>query len=190
MAQEHSTPFDKDYHAPTNPQILYSWTAPARPYIKRSNRVMRFYIALALVISLIVFFFGDKILLLPIWTILFLFYVFTVTPPSQLTHKITQFGVESAGTTLRWAELDHYFFSKRFGYEILTLVTHGLYPYYAYLVLPDEETKKNAMALLSEHIIYQEDPKKTTTDKLVDWFSRLVPNEEDEAVTHEVAVQK
>jgi len=147
---------------------------------------MRFYLALTLLTSLIVFFFGDKILLLPIWTVLFIFYVFTVTPPSDVTHKITQFGVETAGATLRWEALDHFFFSERFGYQILTIVTHPPYPYYAYLVVPNEEVKKKVMALLSEHIIYQAEPKRTFTDKAVDWFARLMPEE----TTTEASVQK
>ncbi len=168
---------------PTNPQIIFSWTAPIRPYVKRSKRTLRFYLALTFLLSLLVAFFGDMILLLPLWTLLFIFYVFTVTQPSEITHKINQFGVDTAGTNLRWETLDHFFFSKRFGYNILTLVTHPPYPYHAYLVLPTEETKKEVTKILAEHIVYQEEPKKTFTDKLIDWFSKLVPNDEEEVKT-------
>lgn len=163
-----------------NPQIIFSWVAPLRPYIRRSNKIIRFYLVLALLISLIVFFFGDPILIIPTLTLLFIFYVFTVTPPSDVTNKINQFGVETAGVNLRWEVLDHFFFSQRFGYEILTLVTHAPYPYHAYLVVPSREIKKKVVEILSKHIIYQEEPKKTFTDKLIDWFSKLVPNEEEE----------
>lgn len=164
----------------TNPQIIFSWVAPLRPYIKRSGRIIRFYLVLALLISLIVFFFGDPILIIPTLTLLFIFYVFTVTPPSDVTNKINQFGVETAGVNLRWEVLDHFFFSKRFGYEILTLVTHAPYSYHAYLVVPNAEIKKKVVEILSKHIIYQEEAKKTFTDRLIDWFSRLVPSEEEE----------
>src|SRR5215213_1318498 len=86
-----------------NPQVIFSWKAPLRPYIKRSPNVLRFYFAVTLLISLIVFFLGDRILLLPIWTVLFLFYVLTVTPPQQVEHKITKFGIEAAGgITIRY----------------------------------------------------------------------------------------
>lgn len=172
----------------TNPQIVYSWQAPLRPYMKRSKKIMRFYLALTLLISLIVFFFGDRILLLPLWTLLFIFYVFTVTPPTEVTHKISPFGIETAGTTLRWEDLDHFYFFKRFGYEVLVLTTHPPFPYYSYLVVPNEEIKKKVFALLSEHIIYMEEPRNTFTDRIIDWFTKLIPNEEED-VKPEVSAQ-
>ncbi len=171
-----------------NPQVIYSWPAPLRPYMKRSKQVIRFYLALTLLISLIVFFFGDKILLLPIWTLLFIFYVFTVTPPTEVTHKINQFGIETAGVTMRWDALDHFYFFRRFGYDVLVLVTHPPYLYYSYLVIPNDESKKKVFSLLSEHIIYQEEPRNTFTDKIIDWFTKLIPS--DEEIKPEVSVQK
>lgn len=161
-----------------NPQILFSWKSPLRPYMRRSPKILRFYLAVALLISLIIFFFGDRILLLPLWTLLFIFYVFTVTPPPDAEHKITQFGVETTQMTLRWEILDHFFFTQRFGYEILVLVTHEPWADYSYLVLPNEEIKDKVTMLLSEHIIYQEDPRKNFTDKAVDWLLKFVPDED------------
>lgn len=173
-----------------NPQVVYSWQAPLRPYMKRSKKIMRFYLALTLLISLIVFFFGDRILLLPLWTLLFIFYVFTVTPPTEITHRISQFGVEVTGTTLRWEDLDHFYFFKRFGYDVLVLVTHPPFPYYSYLVVPTPEIKNKVFSLLSEHIIYQEEHRNSFTDKVIDWFTKLIPNEEEEKkVSPEASVQ-
>ncbi|MEK7071116.1 MAG: hypothetical protein AAB966_04875, partial [Patescibacteria group bacterium] len=106
-----------------NPQVIFTWEAPLRPYVKRSSEVIRFYIALAILITLIVFFFGDYILLIPIWGLMFIFYVFTVTPPHAVTHKITKFGVETSGHTFRFEDLAYFYFSHRFGFVILTLVT-------------------------------------------------------------------
>ncbi|MBI2051913.1 hypothetical protein HYT33_04095 [Candidatus Roizmanbacteria bacterium] len=169
----------KELHVHENPQIVFSWTAALRPYVKRSRQVIRFYIAVTLLISLIVLFFGDKILLIPLWTLLFIFYVFTVTPPPDIVNKITHFGVETAGpATLRWEVLSHFYFTKRFGHEMLTLVTHPPSLYHMYLVVPSEEVKKKVTLLLSEHIVYLEKPRKTFTEKLIDWLSQFIPEEE------------
>ena len=164
----------------TNPQVLYSWKAPLRPYIKRSQKIIRFYIALTLLLSLIIVFFGDIILLIPLWALMFIFYVFTVTPPSEISNKITRFGVETVGTSLRWETLDHFYFTKRFGYEILTLVTHAPYDFHTYLVIPSNDIKDAVINRLSKRIIFQDEPTKTTIDKIIDWLSRLVPHEEGE----------
>lgn len=162
----------------TNPQIIFAWRAPLRPYKKKGGIILRFYLALALLLSLIVFFFGDKILLIPIWALLFLFYVLTITPPPEIENKITRFGVETAGITLRWESLSHFYFSQRFGFTVLTLVGQPPYYYHVYLVLNNPGLKQELIHLLSEHLIYQEKPQKTLADKIIDWFSNLIPEED------------
>lgn len=169
-----------------NPQVIISWNAPLRPYKKRKNQIVRFYLAVSLLSSLIVFFFGDKILLIPIWAILFLFYVLTITPPPDIENRITVFGLESAGITARWEMLSFFYFTKRFGFNVLTVVSHAPYFYHVYLVVPDDALKTKLIQILSEHLIYQEKPIRRFTDKLVDWLSTLIPDDED----HEVKLIK
>ncbi len=168
-----------------NPQLVFAWKAPLRPYKKRSKLILRFYLALALLLTLIIFFFGDKILLIPIWALLFLFYVLTITPPPEVENKVTKFGVEMAGVTLRWEALSHFYFSQRFGFGLLTVVSRAPYFYHAYLVVPNEEVKNQLIKYLSEHLIYQEKPQRSLTDKMVDWLSNLIPEDEPE-LTHPV----
>lgn len=164
-----------------NPQVVFLWKAPLRPYKKRGKMVLRFYIAVSLLLSLIVFFFGDKILLIPIWALMFLFYVLTITPPPEVENKITRFGIETAGITLRWEALSHFYFKKRFGFDVLTVVSQPPYFYHAYLVLSDAQVKKRLMEILSEHLIYQEKPQRSFTDKMVDWLSGLIPDDQEES---------
>lgn len=167
-----------------NPQVLFHWNAPIRPYKKRGVVVLRFYIALTLLLSSIVFFFGDKVLLLPIWALMFLFYILTITPPPTVDNKITKFGIQTADTTLRWEFLSHFYFSRRFGISVLTLVSHPPYNYHSYLVLPDDGLKQKLIPLLTEHLIYVEHPKKGFTERAIDALSSLIPDdgEKTEAV--------
>lgn len=162
-----------------NPQRLYAWKAPLRAYKKRSRNILRFYLALAFLISLIVVFFGDRILLVPILTILFLFYVLTITPPPEVDHVITTFGIETAGVSLRWEFLSHFYFTKKFGFDMLTIVSHAPYFYHAYLIVPDADSKKKVVEILSRHLMYMEKPPRTLTDKMVDFLSNLIPDEEE-----------
>jgi len=162
-----------------NPQVIFSWRAPLRPYKKRSKIILRFYVAVALLLSLIVFFFGDKILLIPIWALLFLFYVLTISPPPDVDNRITKFGIETAGITLRWEALSHFYFKKRFGLDVLTIVSHAPYFYHVYLVVTDSNIKNTLIRLLSEHLIYQERPQRSFSDKMVDLLSNLIPDEEE-----------
>jgi len=163
---------------PEDIQTLFSWTAPLRPYKKRSGIILRFYLAVALLFSLIIFFFGDRILLIPLWAILFLFYTLTITPPPDVKNKVTKFGLDVAGITLRWESLSYFYFSTRFGFNLLTIVSRPPYNYHVYAVVPDEEIKKQLTLILSEHIVFKDKPEKNFTDNMIDWLSSLVPNED------------
>lgn len=158
-------------------QTLYAWKAPLRPFKKRSTALLRFFLAVALLVSAVVFFFGDMVTVVPIWAILFLFYIFSVTPPPTVENRITLFGIENAGVTLRWDILSHYYFDERLGFRVLVLVTHGPYFAHSYLVVPDEDTKNRVHTILSQHLMYITNPQKTFTDRLVKFFSALVPEE-------------
>jgi len=162
-----------------NPQVIFSWVAPLRAYKKRSTGVLRFYIALALLLSLIVVFFGDKILVMPILAIIFLFYVLTITPPPSVTNKITKFGVETAGNAYRFDFLSYFYFVEKFDYHVLVLVSHEPYSYHIYLVIKDIDIKQKVTKLLSDYLIYQEHPHKTLTDKMTEWLTKLMPSEKD-----------
>lgn len=161
-----------------NPQVLFSWTAPLRAYKKKSKGVLRFYLALALLLSLIVFFWGEKILVLPIWALLFLFYALTITKPPAVENSITKFGIETVGKTYRFENLSYFYFAKRFDYFMLVVVAHPPFSYHLYFVVPDDETKQKITTILSDYLVYQENPPKTLTDRMIGALSSLMPEEE------------
>lgn len=165
----------------TNPQLIFSWKAPIRAYKKRPKDVLRFYLALALLLSLIAFLIGERILTLPIWAITFLFYVLTISPSREVENKITKFGIETTGNTYHWDFLSHFYFVKRFDYSVLVIVSRAPFYYHIYLVVKDEAVKKELIKLLSEHLIYQEHPNRTLTDKLIEFMTRLMPDSEASA---------
>lgn len=160
-----------------NPQVIFSWTAPIRPYKKRSSTVLRFYLALTLLLSLIIYFFQDRVLLVPVWALMFLFYILTITPPLDVENKITKFGVETAQTSARWEYLASFYFTKRFDFYILTLVGNPPYYFYLYMVVPSLELKNKLTNILSEHLVYLEYPKKGFTEKAIDFMSSLIPDD-------------
>lgn len=165
-----------------NPQVLFAWKAPLRAYKRKSAGVLRFYIALAILLSLVAFFFGELILVLPIWATLFLVYVLTITPPGQVDNKITKFGIEAAGNTYRWEALSHFYFVRKFDYFVLVIVAAAPYFSHIYLVVPGEDTKSNLTKVLSEYLIFQEKPHLTFTDKLAEALTKLMPDDDNEVL--------
>lgn len=160
-----------------HPQELFSWSAPIRPYKKKSEGILRFYLAIAFLLTLLVFFFGDRILVLPIWSTIFVVYVLTVTPPPVITHRITKFGIDIAGITYRWDKLSHFYFVKRYDHDVLTIVGHEQTGIYLYLVIPDTRIKDMVMRILGEHLMYMKEPQYSATDKMALWLTSLMPGE-------------
>ena len=171
-----------------NSQRLFSWKAPLRAYKRRSNSIMRFYIALSLLLSLIVFFFGDRILLVPILTLLFLFYVLTITPPPEVENVFTTFGIETAGITLRWEFLSHFYYTKKFHFDVLTLVSNAPYFYHVFLIVPNEKIKEQVNAVLSKHVMRVEKPHRNFTDKVIEWLSNLMPDDDGVQIPMETSL--
>lgn len=110
---------------------------------------------------------------------MFLFYTLTITPPPEIENRITKFGIETAGNTYRWDFLSYFYFIQRFDYHILVIVTSPPIHYHIYLVMDSDQTMHTITNILSKHIIYQENPQKTFTDKLIDGFSSLMPKDKE-----------
>ncbi len=173
-----------------NVQRVFSWKAPLRAYKRRSTSILRFYVALALLLSLIVFFFGDRVLLVPILTLLFLFCVLTITPPPEIENIITTFGIETAGVSLRWEFLSYFYYTRKFHFDVLTLVSHAPYSYHIFLIIPSDHIKSEVNAILIKHLMYVEKPQRGFTDKMVDWLSNLMPDDDGDREQVNASVQQ
>ncbi len=184
------THYNEDEPHPENPQVLLEWNAPMRVYKRRGKHILRFYVALCLLLSAIVWLFGDLVLLLPIWATLFMFYTLTVTPPPEVTNRITTFGIETAGVTMRWDVLSYFYFTERFGFHVLTVVTDAPYYLHSYLIVPDSDIKQKLKVALSQHLVYQDKPQRVLSDRIIDWLSQLVPDDEDSHVEEPSQAQR
>lgn len=165
----------------TNPQILYSWVAPLRAYKKKPIGVLRFYFAVAILLTIIVVFLREYMLTIPIWSTIFLIYALTITPPHDAEHTVTKFGLHTGAQTYPWESLSHFYFIKKFDYHLLVVFTKQAYGHPLYLVIPNETVKHEILHLLAEHLVYQESPEKTFSDKLAEWLTTLMPEEESPA---------
>lgn len=173
--------FSQNEETPRNPQIIYSWEAPFRAYKRKSAGVLRFYAAIAVLLSLLVIFLNEPIIVIPIWAVVFLSYVLTITPPHMVSHNISRFGIQTGGMTFHWDDLYHFYFIKKFEYHILVITMRDPYDRPLHLVLPNDEVKKQVFQEVSKHIVYEDQPEMTFTDKLAGWLTTLMPEEVNQA---------
>ncbi len=174
--------------ASSNPQEVFTWNAPIRAYKRKSAGMLRFYIALALLLSVLMALFREFVLIFPIWAVMFLVYVLTITQPHETQHHLTKYGLIANGQPMTWDELYAFYFQKRFDYFMLVLLPKSPFALPVYMVVDTQKTKDYLMNHMIDHIIYIENPPKTVSDTLAEWLGSLMPVEEetqDEISKHE-----
>ena len=48
-----------------------------------------------------------------------------------------------------------------------------------FLIVPDEKIKSQLNSILSKHIMFVEKPHRNFTDKVVEWLSNLIPDDDE-----------
>lgn len=162
-----------------NPQTLLIWRSPLRPFMKRGPQVIRFYLLMGGIVTIIVLLFGDFMMVFPVWALVFIAYVFTVIEPPEAIHRVTQFGIDTAGATYRWESLSHFYYTKKLRYTQLVLVGHEPYVTHTYIVIP-HELQDQITQLLTKRLIYYDQAPNTAVDRLATFFSQFLLQEEED----------
>lgn len=161
-----------------NPQEIFTWSAPVRAYKRKSAGMLRFYVALALLLSVLMALFREFVLIFPIWAVMFLVYVLTITQPHETQHHLTKYGLIAHGQPVMWDDLYAFYFQKRLDYDVLVVLPRSPFALPIYMVVDSPKTKKYLMNHLVEHIIFMENPPRTFSDSMADWLGSIMPNEE------------
>lgn len=158
-------------------QTLLTWRAPLRAHNKSGKEVIRFSLALCFLLSSLVWLFGDKILILPIVAVTFVFFVLTTTPSLDSEYTINRFGVTLGGTSLHYEDIASFYFLKKYDFDILVLILKDAFGSRVYMTLDTPETKLQVSKLLSQKLIYLQHPPHTVSDKMATWLTTLIPGE-------------
>lgn len=153
-------------------KVLFAWQVPARPFKKRNKE---FFITVGLIgflIALILFFIEGVLPVAVVLSIVFLVYVLATISPEEVEHKITNKGVVFAGKTYLWRELVRFWFTQRFGSNLLVLETIKI-PGRLELVI-NAENKLTIQKALVRHLPFEEAPP-NFLDRAASWFGKKVP---------------
>jgi hypothetical protein len=150
----------------------FSWKAPARPFKKRGVEFFTTVAVLAVLTGIILFTIEGFMPVLVIISLVFLIYVLTTVPPDEVEHKITDQGIFFAGRRIAWKNILRFWFTQRFGNDILVLET-AMIPSRVEMVINSQDKEKIAK-LLEEKVLYEEVPP-SFLDKVALWFSKRIP---------------
>jgi hypothetical protein len=152
-------------------QTLITWKSPLRVFVKRDKKHFTNLIMAVFLISAVLVFFKEFLLVGVILALVFVAYVNSSVKPPEFEHKITTKGLTSGGHAYPWEDLGDFWFVKKNGRTVLNIDTKVRFPGRLFIVLNEErveEIKQN----LSKYLPFREEQKVSWLDKLTDWFSQ------------------
>jgi hypothetical protein len=155
-------------------EVLLSWVSPSRLFKKRDKEYFTNIGAIVFLLIVILIFAREFVLIAAVISIVFLIYVLSTVPPEEITHHITNLGIESANHFYRWEELSEFWFEEQWGQVILNI--KPLLGQRIIILLGNEDRNK-VRELIAVHIPFREKPEKTWTDNAASWLSKKVPLE-------------
>jgi hypothetical protein len=152
---------------------LFTWTAPARPFMQRDRQFFVSVFAIAGIISLVLFLAEGIMPVILIVAIMFLYYVMSTVPPENVEYRITTRGIKIAGKLTVWVDLINFWFGKRSGSEMLFIDSYNI-PGRIELVIKPED-KEVLKKEISAYLPFEEAPA-SRLDKVTDWLGAKLSN--------------
>lgn len=151
---------------------LLRWTAPARPFKRRTREFWVTVTAIAALLSFILFLAEGVMPVILIVSLVFLFYVMSTVPPNELEYLITNKGVKIIDKTTEWAFMNRFWFDKRMDSD-LAVIELNKFPGRMELVAMPKDVEK-IRATLAKYMP-EDKPKQTSIDKAVEWAAKKLP---------------
>lgn len=170
-AHQESDLFPGQY-VPLPEEDVFTWKAPSRPFKKRNRQFYTTVAAIVFLISLILFFAGQFLPIAVVISVAFLGYVLSSVPPEDVEYRLTTYGVRVDNQLHYWEELGRYWFTTKYGQQLLHIETIR-FPYRLTLVTGDK-TEAELSKILSE-VLLKEKPKATFYERAAEWLQEKVP---------------
>jgi len=159
-------------------KTLLSWEAPERVFKKRNKEFWTTVLSIALLISVILFFAKEYLLIATIFALIFLSYVLSTNPPQTTKYKITNQGVFRGADKYEWRTLWRFWFQEKEGQTILNIDTRLAFPKRLILLLGNQDKKKVRQTL--EDFIPYEEVGPDFIEKSAHWLAKTFPLESKE----------
>jgi len=157
-------------------KTLLSWSAPGRPFRKRSKQYFLTAILITLLIEIILFLFSQYLLMLVVLSLLFVAFALSIVPPRDFHYRISNQGIMIEDHFYIWQELYDFYFKQREDMDILHIRTHAFIPGELTITLGDMD-REHVKQILVRYLPFREYIKPTFMEKSGDWLSRNFPLE-------------
>src|SRR3989344_325415 len=157
--------------------VQLAWDAPVRPYKKRDKSFFQTIAAIFLLLTVILFFIREWLIIGVALAVVFVVYVLATVPPGIVTYKITDKGVWVGDLFFRYLHLTEYWFDAQLGNTVLVLIAPmRTASRISIVIFPKDKEKIDAA--LRKHLVFREKPIKSFIDSAAEWMSKAIPLEE------------
>jgi hypothetical protein len=168
---------NKQAHHQNKVETLLEWTAPGRPFRKRSKQYYLTGLLIAILVEVILFLFSEYMLMLVVLALLFVAFSLSSVAPDNFKYRISTEGVTIEDHFFLWQELYDFYFKKREGVDVVHIRTHSFIPGELTLTLGPID-REHVKSVLLPYLPYRELIKPTFMEKSGDWLAKNFPLEE------------
>lgn len=171
--------------APMQPQpeyLLLEWVADSRVSQKRSKEYYSSLAVIVLLISLILFFAGQTLLIFVVWAFLFVSYVLASVKAEKVAHQVTTYGIRYRSEKLiYWEQLGRFWLRENHGHVEVHIEAPSIFGN-ELILLASENTAatdvkvQDIIDVFSRYLVYEE-PIPSQLDRWVMWLQEKFPLE-------------
>jgi hypothetical protein len=167
----------EQYGGGYNPiKTLITWKAPARPFRKKDRSYYTTVALLIVLIGLIAFFAGEKLLIGVLLAIGFVVYVLNFVPPEEIENKISTQGITIGDHFYHWQELDSFWIDEKDGHKVLSVLTLIRFPGLLMLLL-DNVDPEDIKTVCARFLPFHEIAPKSLVQKWSEGLQKHFPLE-------------
>ena|SRR3989304_1451207 len=161
-------------HKEEKKEVFLTWVSPSRLFKRRDREYFTNIGAIVFLLVIILIFAREFVLIAAVLSIVFLVYVLSTVPPEEVTHRITNLGIESAGHFYRWETFSEFWFEEQWNQATL-IIRPILGP--RIIMLLSGEDKARVRELIAKHVPFREQPEKSWVDNAARWLTEKIPLE-------------
>jgi hypothetical protein len=154
-----------------------SWEAPGRPFKHRGKEFFINGFLIMMAVEVILFLFSQYLLMMVVFSFVFLAFALASVPPRLFHYKISSQGILIDKSFFIWDELYDFYFFTHHGQETIHITTKSFFPGELTITLSDDVGIEDVKAILLHYLPFREYVEPTWLEKAGDWLERNFPLE-------------
>ncbi|MFA6005611.1 MAG: hypothetical protein WC775_03970 [Patescibacteria group bacterium] len=158
----------------SNKTVYFEWEAPVRHFEQKTQSYFRAIIALGVLLTLALYFLGEYLLILVVWSVVFVFYVKAAIPPQNALYKLTKFGIQFYQHTIPYEVLRGFTVVHKSTNTLLRIFVSEENSYEMHILLPQGDEEEKILAFLEEKVPFIEHIPKTNIERFSSWVGSFL----------------